>query len=549
MLFVAVASYGDTNLQATAVSVRDNVVLISTEVNDRSVHLGIGLVVGQEQSEVFIITPRAILHSRPIFVTFFGHHTGQAPGEVLPLVSRRSPIAVLRATPPAGFSWRSAIMAQVLDGNTVDDSSRKTLSIGINGEWYIPEKSGSIIEAGSNGSIEIEDLKLWPGSIGAPIVSAAGAIGMMLSATQRGTVSAMTLSAIKETFENEWNLPWLLTETPVAVGPAIDGPKTERAPPEQTERAERAETALQRSMPLLDRGELDRALTELSAGIQVAPTADLFYARALVLMDLDRNEEASRDLESALDIEDDWILRRSVQRLGELIGKHMPWGYLTNLSTSEYHRLTQEEVSIGRSIPSAGIVNDVTIDDPTRLVSRRHAVIRKDRTVEDLRSTNGTTINARHLTYGSVTSLADGDLIVLASTQALRFTTDNPNGLRDQPSGTWGILIDGLNRRFFYLSESVYSLYSSDGGVSPDARNSEDAIFVISKRPRGIEVFDPLDQWSARVTIRHSDRDYESFELDSDTSYELIGFPIELEHRIGLGAVPANIVFQIVVFR
>ena len=306
------------------------------------------------------------------------------------------------------------------------------------------------------------------------------------------------------------------------------------------------EASLQRAQSLLKEGQFERALAELSAGIRSEPSARLYYARALVLMDLDRNPEASRDLKTAFELANDWILNRSAVRLHEMLRPPVPWGYLANLSTSQTHRLTTEEATIGRSVPSAGIVNDVPIDDPSRFVSRRHAVIRNDHTLEDLRSTNGTTLNARYLPYGRVEPFADGDLIVLASTQVLRFATNERAQVPDLPAGIWGILIDGTSSRYFFLTESTYSMRTVDGGISLIAHDADDAIFSIRKQERGIEMLDPLDGWGARVAIRHSDRDYESFDLDSNSWFDAKSFPIELTQTADLGADSVAIVFQVV---
>src|ERR1035441_1041122 len=45
---------------------------------------------------------------------------------------------------------------------------------------------------------------------------------------------------------------------------------------------------------------------------------------------------------------------------------------------------------------------------------------RRDKILEDLRSTNGTTLNARLLPYGSSAKLRDGDVVVAAGTRFWR---------------------------------------------------------------------------------------------------------------------------------
>lgn len=127
----------------------------------------------------------------------------------------------------------------------------------------------------------------------------------------------------------------------------------------------------------------------------------------------------------------------------------------------------------------------------------------------------------------------------------LQFAT-NERARPDPPPGIWGIVIDGSRRRHFFLTESTYSLRAVDGGISVIARDAKDAIFRIRKSERGIEVLDPLDTWSARVAVRHSERNYESFGLESDHWFDSINFPFELTQSASLGADPAAIVFQVV---
>ena len=303
-------------------------------------------------------------------------------------------MAVLRATPPADFPWVAAILASDPASDATDESPTEVVSIGHTGEWYIPEKSGRITKVGTDGMVEIEELRYLRSSVGAPIVSAAGVVFNKASGRVLGTGTS--------------------------------------------------------------RGRPYRALFR------------------------------------------------------------------------------------------AGIVNTVTIDDPSRFVSRRHAIIRHDYTIEDLRSTNGTTVNSNYLAYGSVARLNDGDIVVLANTQALRFAADVYAGEGEKPSGTWGILIDGSTRSYFYLTESVYSLHAEIGGINLVPRDDDDGIFVIRKKGRGLEMLDPLDEWSARVSIRISDGDYESLELDSNSWFELMSFPIELNQPATLDSDSRAIVFQVV---
>ena len=108
-----------------------------------------------------------------------------------------------------------------------------------------------------------------------------------------------------------------------AVERPVEKPETELASSDQ---AVLTESPWPRVEALLEQGRLEPALSALSVEIRTAPSAYLHYARALVPLDLDRLAEASRDLAITLEMADEWIVRRSVQRLYDQFSAHLPWG-------------------------------------------------------------------------------------------------------------------------------------------------------------------------------------------------------------------------------
>ena len=84
----------------------------------------------------------------------------------------------------------------------------------------------------------------------------------------------------------------------------------------------------------------------------------------------------------------------------------------------------------GESITIGGSWGDVQNDVgfTSRFVSRHHLVIsHKEFQAEDLRSTNGTSVNAVRLPYGLGKKLDDGDIIALANKEILQFTAKPPS--------------------------------------------------------------------------------------------------------------------------
>lgn len=145
-----------------------------------------------------------------------------------------------------------------------------------------------------------------------------------------------------------------------------------------------------------------------------------------------------------------------------------PWGFVRNLATSTVHPLQGGFASIGRS--TEGFSN--TIDLKFKLVSRIHllisrkqpdqsstswlATLDRDIVAIDMRSLNGTTINAQFLPYGSFGKLEDDDIIALAGVATFQFSQTRTPPL-PQPSG-WGLVIDGKSRIVHYLSQNRYVL-------------------------------------------------------------------------------------------
>ena len=144
-----------------------------------------------------------------------------------------------------------------------------------------------------------------------------------------------------------------------------------------------------------------------------------------------------------------------VARIEEAIHRVVPWGFLVNLRRGELFPMRGKSISVGRNTDN-GPQNDVSFSN--MVVSRHHLLINREGfQAEDLRSLNGTDINAIPLPFEGSQALVDGDLVALANTEVLQFTT------REQlpptpPPAAWAIFINGSTRTYTYLTEKTYSL-------------------------------------------------------------------------------------------
>ena len=147
-----------------------------------------------------------------------------------------------------------------------------------------------------------------------------------------------------------------------------------------------------------------------------------------------------------------------------------PWGSIRVLSTGNIYDLRGDFATLGRYTAPTGDTTPQFKTDvsfiPT-FVSRLHLLITRDLLALDVRSRNGTTINAEWLPYGFNTKLQPRDIIVLGGVAPVQFERAQLSGwfgpiFGHASSGSlktiavpepndWAILIDGPSRSFQYL--------------------------------------------------------------------------------------------------
>ena len=180
-----------------------------------------------------------------------------------------------------------------------------------------------------------------------------------------------------------------------------------------------------------------------------------------------------------------------------------PWGTLRNLTTNVSTPIKGAMASAGRStkdFPHA-------LDFPTRIVSRIHLFLTKDLTAFDMRSLNGTTVNARFLLYGEPQHIEDGDVFVLAGIGPLRFSTIEYGPLQfwtpqpttlDPPKG-WGLLIDGKTKTVLELTKLEHYVSVNQEGRLRLIDGPDAAFLVIQKFAKGFTIqpiHDGADVWA-----------------------------------------------------
>jgi hypothetical protein len=198
-----------------------------------------------------------------------------------------------------------------------------------------------------------------------------------------------------------------------------------------------------------------------------------------------------------------------------------PWAHLTDLLDGEPYGLSGDVASIGRADEAPFPVNSQVFLEPT-VVSRLHLLVSKDRRAWDMRSLNGTTINAWFLPYANRVNLKQGDLIALAGVALFRFSVAKrslisflqPSPPKSSPlaEGAWGMLLDGASRTTIPLTDSDYFLVRGErGNISLANSKIDRSLFRILLSKTGqleLETLYTSDEYRLFAMLKFEDRYY-----------------------------------------
>ena len=217
------------------------------------------------------------------------------------------------------------------------------------------------------------------------------------------------------------------------------------------------------------------------------------------------------------------------------------WAYLTNLSGGQTYEAGSSFltgfVALGRNTVEQGLQTRSPLQSqialPSKVVSRLHVFISKAVRengetffrADDMRSLNGTTINARFLRYGDFRELRTGDLVALAGVAAFRFQEKEPSYVpfwepipphgREMPQGAWAILIDGVTRSAVPLfNERVFLNANDNGAVKPAESLAELSVVEVEQdQDRGFTLRNRSKQYSLFAMFKYKDRTYISLQV------------------------------------
>ena len=199
-------------------TLRANTVAVRSVFSDGTTETGFGIIVGEQHGTLWVATPNHLLRGisgdwDPVTVDVRFHGL-EAAGQSASLLSHKDAsldLAVLRISKPDGFIWYPWAMGAA-DEITRGDA---VWYIGQAGRWYVPSTPGRINEVDPAFGIVVDGLNTQVGSSGAPLVSAAGIVGMIATDAFGATENAVPLNVIAERF-TAWGLPWSLAPLSLA---------------------------------------------------------------------------------------------------------------------------------------------------------------------------------------------------------------------------------------------------------------------------------------------------------------------------------------------
>jgi tetratricopeptide (TPR) repeat protein len=276
-------------------------------------------------------------------------------------------------------------------------------------------------------------------------------------------------------------------------------------------------------------GDLSHALANYELAQQAYEDAGDAQATARLMERRGVACEDSKDLAEAVKLYEGALKDYTVT--GDLQGKirvtaalnrvRGSWGYLVDLLQPHLYMLKGETVNVGRN--AEGVTNDISFSN--QLVSRRHLALNREGRVDDFRSRNGTSINARVLPYGVGARLTDRDILVLANVQPLQFFATQPPSLPTVPSGSWAVFIDGQDRSYSYLTRPEHSLSIENGHLNLHIGTSDSDVFRLRVSDRQYQMYLSASPWRVFTIPKKNDYEYGTYAPDSGEWFEWVDLP------------------------
>lgn len=211
---------------------RQNTVRIESSRN------GFGFITGERGGYLYIATARHTLISADqpdapapskAKVYFYSDQGKSYDADVLG--THEGDLAVLKVKTPSGFQW----IRECAAGPAKEVRGTQVWFVGRKDEWFVPVQAGAIAsdQPSTRSQVEIDGLRVAPGTSGAPLIADTGIVGMILNDSE-DDARAITLEFIERAFKG-WNHPWDLRASTVVASGSHNIPTNVAAAPSQYE--------------------------------------------------------------------------------------------------------------------------------------------------------------------------------------------------------------------------------------------------------------------------------------------------------------------------
>jgi Trypsin-like peptidase domain len=197
-----------------ALALQAHVVRITANWRDGSTQHGFGIVVGERNDELYIVTADHVVRgtlpdelAETISLTFFSHQGQEFEARLLGTHDADRDVAVLLSARPAGFQLQPEIMRRSREA--LPARGTQVWYVGRSGRWYVPSRPGTVNSVDLDERILIDGLNVQVGTSGAPLVAADGIAGMIVADDAGGVSRAIGIGFIERAFEH-WAHPWQL---------------------------------------------------------------------------------------------------------------------------------------------------------------------------------------------------------------------------------------------------------------------------------------------------------------------------------------------------
>ncbi len=209
--------------RATAMRLRQNVVAIHTEFANGFAEDGFGFVTGERDGLLFIATAAHVVEQVGAQATIklrFRADYREYPATLIRSNSEWD-IALLECEKPRAYQWNPDYKGEMVQNGAA------VSYVGRNQQWYIPTtKTDGLVNTVRDDRILVDVIGLSRGTSGAPLISRAGIVGLIIDAEQ-AVAQAVTMDRLERVLTNygefsyffggDNNVPLSTTPTPEMV--------------------------------------------------------------------------------------------------------------------------------------------------------------------------------------------------------------------------------------------------------------------------------------------------------------------------------------------